>query len=137
MAGAGNNAPLRRPVIDDSAKCFDIESQARLAEYISRPPVSLEKLRYDPMHSRIPWHTKHSRYFDQNVKMMCRDSPKAISQPEAFHKVKNVGDGAELIRELVQHIPASAYRPKIIQLIRRYALGGPDLLLARKGHMDR
>ena len=63
------------------------------------------------MHGRILWHTKYNRYFGQNVKMM---------------------DGAEFIRELVQHIP-----PKRIQLIRRYALGGPDLLLARKGHMDR
>ena len=82
--------------IDDSAKCFDTESQASLAEYISRPPISLDKLRYDPMHGRILWHTKYNQYFGQNVKMM---------------------DGAEFIRELVQHIP-----PKRIQLIRRYGL---------------
>ena len=59
-------------------------------------PISLEKLRYDPMHGRILWHTKYNRYFGENVKMM---------------------DGVEFIRELVQHIP-----PKRIQLIRRYGL---------------
>ena len=48
------------------------------------------------MHGRILWHTKYNRYFGQNIKMM---------------------DGAEFIRELVQHIP-----PKRIQLIRRYGL---------------
>ena len=70
--------------IDDSVKCFNTSSQANLAEYISRPPISLEKLRYDPVHGRILWHTKYNRYFGQNVKMM---------------------DGPEFIRELVQHIP--------------------------------
>lgn len=35
--------------IDDSVKCFNTSSQANLAEYISRPPISLEKLRYDPV----------------------------------------------------------------------------------------
>ena len=63
------------------------------------------------MHGRILWHTKYNQYFRQNVKMM---------------------DRAEFIRELVQHIP-----PKRIQLIRRYALGGPDLFLTRKRQMER
>ena len=57
-------------VIDNSVKCFDIESQASLAEYISRPLISLQKLRHDPMHGRILWHTKYNQYFRQNVKMM-------------------------------------------------------------------
>lgn len=56
--------------IDNSAKCFDTKSQESLAEYISRPPISLQKLRYDRMHGRILWHTKYNRYFGQNVKMM-------------------------------------------------------------------
>jgi hypothetical protein len=71
-------------------------SQASLAEYISHPPISLQKLRYDPIHGRILWHTKYNRFFGQNVKMM---------------------DQAEFIRVLVQHIP-----PKRIQLIRRFGL---------------
>ena len=49
------------------------------------------------MHGRILWHTKYNQYFGQNVKMM---------------------DGAEFIRELVQHIRGEFSLEEAVQRIK-------------------
>jgi hypothetical protein len=82
--------------IDNSVRILDREAQINLAEYISRPPISLKKIRYEPFKGRVLFHTKYSEYFKENVHMF---------------------DALDFLAELTQHIP-----PKGTQLIRRYGL---------------
>ena len=82
--------------VDNSVRILDREAQINLAEYISRPPISLKKIRYEPFKSRVLFHTKYSDYFKENVHMF---------------------DALDFLAELTQHIP-----PKGTQLIRRYGL---------------
>ena len=77
-------------------RILDERSQENLAEYISRPPISLKKIRYEPFKGRLLFHTTYSEYFKQNVHMF---------------------DALDFLAELTQHIP-----PKRLQLIRRYGL---------------
>jgi len=49
--------------IDNSVRILDREAQTNLAEYISRPPISLKKIRYEPFKGRVLFHTKYSDYF--------------------------------------------------------------------------
>jgi len=77
-------------------RILDREAQINLAEYISRPPISLKKIRYEPFKGRVLFHTKYSDYFKGNVHMF---------------------DAMDFLAELTQHIP-----PKGTQLIRRYGL---------------
>ncbi|MEE8441553.1 MAG: hypothetical protein V3S41_07520 [Spirochaetia bacterium] len=39
--------------IDDSVRLTDARSQGSLAQCISRPPLSLKKIRYEPFKSRV------------------------------------------------------------------------------------
>jgi len=82
--------------IDNSVRILDREAQTNLAEYISRPPISLKKIRYEPFKGRVLFHTKYSEYFKENVHMF---------------------DAMDFLAELTQHIP-----PKGTHLIRRYGL---------------
>lgn len=82
--------------VDNSVRILDREAQINLAEYISRPPISLKKIRYEPFKGRVLFHTKYSDYFKENVHMF---------------------DPLDFLAELTQHIP-----PKGTQLIRRYGL---------------
>jgi hypothetical protein len=82
--------------VDNSVRILDREAQINLAEYISRPPISLKKIRYEPFKGRVLFHTKYSEYFKENVHMF---------------------DALDFLAELPQHIP-----PKGTQLIRRYGL---------------
>ena len=46
--------------VDNSVRILDREAQTNLAEYISRPPISLKKIRYEPFKGRVLFHTKYS-----------------------------------------------------------------------------
>ena len=82
--------------IDNSVRILDEEAQKSLAEYISRPPISLKKIHYEPFKGRVLFHTHYNEYFKENLHMF---------------------EVADFLAELTQHIP-----PKGVQLIRRYGL---------------
>jgi len=82
--------------IDNSVQILTDKARVNLSEYISRAPVSLKKLRYEPFKGKVLFHTQYNQYFGENVHMF---------------------DGCDFLAELTQHIP-----PKGIQYIRRYGL---------------
>ncbi|MCD6298628.1 MAG: transposase [Deltaproteobacteria bacterium] len=82
--------------IDNSVQILTDKARVNLAEYISRAPVSLRKLFYEPFKGRVLYHTQYNEYFKENVHMF---------------------KGCDFLAELTQHIP-----PKGIQYIRRYGL---------------
>ncbi len=82
--------------IDNSVRILDATAQENLAEYISRPPISLKKIRYEPFKGRVLFHTTYSEYFKENM---------------------HIFDALDFLAELTQHIP-----PMRLQLIRRYGL---------------
>ena len=51
--------------IDNSVRILDERSQENLAEYISSPPISLKKIRYEPFKGRVLFHTTYSEYFKE------------------------------------------------------------------------
>ncbi|MEE8442050.1 MAG: transposase [Spirochaetia bacterium] len=53
--------------IDNSVRANDVRTQESLAQYISRPPVSLKKIRYEPFKGRVLFHTTYSEYFKENT----------------------------------------------------------------------
>jgi hypothetical protein len=82
--------------IDNSVQILTDKARINLSEYISRAPVSLNKLHYEPFKGRVLFHTQYNEYFKENVHMF---------------------DGCDFLAELTQHIP-----PKGFQYIRRYGL---------------
>jgi len=82
--------------IDNSVQILTDKARVNLSEYISRAPVSLKKLRYEPFKGRVLFHTQYNQYFGENVHMF---------------------EAGDFLAELTQHIP-----PKGIQYIRRYGL---------------
>jgi len=82
--------------IDNSVQILTYKARVNLSEYITRAPVSLKKLRYEPFKGRVLFHTQYNQYFGENVHMF---------------------EGCDFLAELTQHIP-----PKGIQYIRRYGL---------------
>ncbi|TVQ40382.1 MAG: IS91 family transposase [Spirochaetaceae bacterium] len=82
--------------IHNSVRLTDTRSQASLAQYISRPPLSLKKIHYEPFKGKVLFHTKYSDYFKENVHLF---------------------GALDFLAELTQHIP-----PRRVQLIRRYGL---------------
>ena len=82
--------------IDNSVQILNDKARINLSEYITRAPVSLKKLRYEPFKARVLFHTQYNQYFGENVHMF---------------------EGCDFLAELTQHIP-----PKGIQYIRRYGL---------------
>ena len=82
--------------IDNSVRVTDARTQESLAQYISRPPLSLKKIRYEPFKARVLFHTTYSDYFKENMHLF---------------------DALDFLAELTQHVP-----PRRIQLIRRYGL---------------
>ncbi len=82
--------------IDNSVRIPDARTQESLAQYISRPPVSLKKIRYEPFKEKVLFHTTYSEYFMENVHLF---------------------NALDFLAELTQHIP-----PRRVQLIRRYGL---------------
>ena len=82
--------------IENSVRILDQEARTSLAENISRPPISLKKIRYEPFKGRVLFHTKYSDYLKENVHPF---------------------DALDFLAELTQYIP-----PKATQLIRRYGL---------------
>jgi len=82
--------------IDNSVQILTDKARVNLSEYISRAPVSLKKLRYEPFKGRVLFHTQYNQYFGENVHMF---------------------EGCDFLAELTQHIP-----PKGVQYIRRYGL---------------
>ena len=53
--------------IDNSVRILDRGVQRSLAEYISRPAISLKKIRYESFKGRVLFHTTYSDYFKENV----------------------------------------------------------------------
>jgi len=94
-AGPSRNRRLR-PGIDNSVRILDRKSRTSLAEYISRPPISLNKIQYESFKGRVLFHTRYNEYFKENLHMF---------------------EATDFLAELTQHIP-----PKGVQLIRRYGL---------------
>ena len=82
--------------INNSVRILDRGVQRSLAEYVSRPAISLKKIRYEPFKGRVLFHTTYSDYFKENVHLF---------------------DPLDFLAELTQHIP-----PTRVQLIRRYGL---------------
>ena len=82
--------------IDNSVQILTNKARVNLSEYISRAPISLKKINYDPFKCRFLFHTHYNDYFKENVHMF---------------------KGLDFLAELTQHIP-----PKGIQYIRRYGL---------------
>ena len=82
--------------IDNSVRILDGKSRESLAEYISRPPISLKKIHYESFKGRVLFHTRYNEYFKENLHMF---------------------EATDFLAELTQHIP-----PKGVQLIRRYGL---------------
>jgi len=70
--------------IDNSVRILDDSSQESLADYISRPPISLKKMFYESFKGCALFHTKYSNYFKQNV---------------------HVFDALDFIADLTQQIP--------------------------------
>ena len=53
--------------IDNSVRVADARTKESLAQYISRPSVSLKKIRYEPFKGRVLFHTTYSEYFKENT----------------------------------------------------------------------
>ena len=49
--------------VDNSVRILDRGVQRSLAEYISRPAISLKKIRYEPFKGRVLFRTTYSEYF--------------------------------------------------------------------------
>jgi hypothetical protein len=58
--------------IDNSVRLTDARSQESLAQYISRPPLSLKKIRCEPFKGRVLFHTTYSQYFKENTHLFGR-----------------------------------------------------------------
>jgi hypothetical protein len=88
-----------RPGIDNSVsiRIYDDKARESLAQYISRCPVSLEKIAYEAFHNKVLFKTpKYNTYFKENLRVF---------------------DVLDFMAEVTSHIP-----PKHKQLIRRYGL---------------
>ena len=75
------------------------------------PAISLNKVSYENFHGRVLFHTSFNEYFKENLKLF---------EAPAF------------IALLTQHLPK-----KGVHHIRRYALGGPGLLIPQPRYLDR
>jgi hypothetical protein len=85
--------------IDNSVRIYSSNDKAReaLAQYITRAPVSLEKIKYEPFHGKVLFKTpKYNDYFKENFRSF---------------------DALDFIALVTAHIP-----PKHKQYIRRYGL---------------
>ena len=67
-----------------------------LAQYLARPPISLNKVSYENFHGRVLFHTSFNEYFKENLKLF---------------------EAPEFIALLTQHLPK-----KGVHHIRRYGL---------------
>jgi len=56
--------------IDNSVRILDESSRDNLAQYIARPPISLEKIHYEGFKGRVLFHTHYNEYFKENVHML-------------------------------------------------------------------
>ncbi len=51
--------------IANSVQILTDKARVNLSEYISRAPVSLKKLRYEPFKGRVLFHTQYNQYFGE------------------------------------------------------------------------
>ena len=51
--------------IDHSVRILNKKSKESLAQYISRPPVSLKKIHYELLKERVLFHTHYNEYFQR------------------------------------------------------------------------
>lgn len=74
----------------------DEKGRESLCQYITRHPVSLKKITYEPFKKKVLYHTKYNEYFKENIKLF---------------------SATDFIADLTIHIP-----PKGKHLIRYYGL---------------
>ena len=55
--------------IDNSVHILTDKARVNLSEYISRAPVSLKKLRYEPFKGKVLFHTQYNQYFGETLYM--------------------------------------------------------------------
>jgi hypothetical protein len=48
-----------------------------LAQYLARPPISLNKVSYENFHGRVLFHTSFNEYFKENLKLF--EAPEFIA----------------------------------------------------------
>lgn len=53
--------------IDNNVRILDEGSREGLAKYISRPPISLKRIRYEGFKGRVLFHATYSHCFKENV----------------------------------------------------------------------
>jgi len=86
--------------IDNSVRILDDSSQESLAEYIARPPISLNKILYEPFKGRVLFHTKYSSYFKQNIHIHAScyvaidESPVQVKQKAYSTRIGMYGHGS-------------------------------------------
>ena len=96
--------------IDNSVRILTDKARTSLAEYITRAPVSLKKLHYEPFKGRVLFHTRYNQYFGENVHMFdSLDFLAELTGTPARAGTERSDQG--------QHIPL-----KGVQYIRRYGL---------------
>jgi hypothetical protein len=74
----------------------DYKTRESIAQYLVRPPLSLNKIKYEPFKNKVLFKTKYNDYFGENFK---------------------VYDGEDFIAALTKHIP-----PARVHLVRYYGL---------------
>ena len=84
--------------IDASLRLYGSDDKAResIAQYLVRPPLSLNKIKYEPFKGKVLFKTKYNEYFGENFK---------------------VYNASDFIAALTQHIP-----PARVHLVRYYGL---------------
>jgi hypothetical protein len=84
--------------VDNSVFLFPYDNKARegLCQYITRHPVSLKKITYEPVKKKVFYHTKYNEYWGENVKLFT---------------------ASDFIADLTIHIP-----PKRKHMIRYYGI---------------
>ena len=108
--------------IDNSDRIFDNQTQESLAQYLASPSLSLKKIRYEPYKSRVLFTPRRmhrragNRRFPTNLFLVFQ----AECEDVRYVGLHSLGS----LAEFTQYVPASADRPKGVQLIRRYAACG-------------
>ncbi len=84
--------------IDASLRLYGSDDKTReaIAQYLVRPPLSLNKIKYEPFKGKVLFKTKYNDYFGENIK---------------------VYDGEDFVAALSKHIP-----PARVHLVRYYGL---------------
>ena len=67
--------------VDNSVRILDRGVQRSLAEYISRPAISLKKIRYEPFKGRVLFHTTYSDFLTWCAAVLPESQNSAVLEP--------------------------------------------------------